>query len=80
MGGPASVHRPGVFLATAAMIGVDACPMEGFEPAKFDEILGLSAHGVGSLAIAAAGYRAPDDKYAQMSKVRLPSDEVIIRR
>lgn len=70
----------GMFLTTAAMIGVDACPMEGFEPAKFDEILGLSAHGVGSLAIAAAGYRAPDDKYAQLSKVRLPADEVIIRR
>jgi nitroreductase len=69
----------GVFLATAAMIGVDACPMEGFDPAQFDEILGLKAHGVKSFALAAAGYRAADDKYGTLAKVRLPLDEVIIR-
>lgn len=69
----------GVFLTTAAMIGVDACPMQGFEPAKFDDILGLSAKGVRSLALAAAGYRSPDDKYAAAAKVRLPVDEVIER-
>ncbi|MDB5312666.1 MAG: NAD(P)H-dependent oxidoreductase [Gemmataceae bacterium] len=69
----------GVFLATAAMIGVDACPMEGFEPARFDEILGLPAKGVKSLALAAAGYRAADDKYATLAKVRFPVNEVIER-
>jgi nitroreductase len=69
----------GVFLTTAAMIGVDACPMEGFDRAKFDEILGLPAHGVKSFALAAAGYRSPDDKYAASAKVRLPMDEVIMR-
>lgn len=67
----------GVFLTTAAMIGVDACPMEGFEPAKFDEILGLTAKGYGSLALAAAGYRHPDDKYADLPKVRFPAGEVV---
>ncbi|MBX9626253.1 MAG: NAD(P)H-dependent oxidoreductase [Gemmataceae bacterium] len=67
----------GVFLTTAAMIGVDACPMEGFDPAKFDEALGLKARGVGSIALAAAGYRHPDDKYAHLPKVRFPADEVI---
>ena len=69
----------GVFLTTAAMIGVDACPMEGFDPPQFDEILGLKAHGVKSFALAAAGYRAADDKYAALAKVRLPLEEVIIR-
>jgi len=69
----------GVFLASAAMIGVDACPMEGFEPEKFDEILGLAAHGVKSMTLATAGYRAADDKYAELAKVRLPIEEVIIR-
>lgn len=69
----------GVFLATAAMIGVDACPMEGFDPPQFDEILGLKAHGVKSFALAAAGYRAADDKYGTLAKVRLPIEEVIIR-
>ena len=67
----------GVFLAAAAMLGVDACPMEGFEPEKFDEILGLKAMGVGSVALATAGYRAADDKYAALAKVRFPADEVI---
>ena len=65
--------------ATAAMVGVDACPMEGFEPAKFDEILGLKPRGVQSLALAAAGYRAADDKYATLPKVRFPVDEVVVR-
>jgi nitroreductase len=69
----------GVFVATAAMIGVDACPMEGFDPTQFDEILGLKAHGVKSFALAAAGYRAADDKYGTLAKVRLPMEEVIIR-
>lgn len=69
----------GVFLTAAAMVGVDACPMEGFEPAKFDEILGLPSKGVRSLALAAAGYRSPDDKYAALAKVRFPADEVIER-
>ncbi|HXD86988.1 MAG TPA: NAD(P)H-dependent oxidoreductase [Urbifossiella sp.] len=69
----------GMFLTTAAMIGVDACPMEGFDPPKFDEILGLAKHGVKSFALAAAGYRVPGDKYATAPKVRLPIDEVIIR-
>jgi len=69
----------GMFLTTAAMIGVDACPMEGFDPPKFDEILGLKAHGVAALALVAAGYRAADDKYAGVPKVRLPVEEVVVR-
>jgi nitroreductase len=69
----------GMFLTTAAMIGVDACPMEGFEPEKFDEILGLKAHGVKSFALATAGYRAADDKYAVAPKVRFPVNDVVIR-
>jgi len=69
----------GMFLTTAAMIGVDACPMEGFDPPKFDEILGLKAHGVAALALVAAGYRAADDKYAGVPKVRLPVGEVVVR-
>lgn len=69
----------GVFLATAAMIGVDACPMEGFDPPQFDAILGLRAKGVASLALVTAGYRSPDDKYATAAKVRFPVGEVIDR-
>lgn len=67
----------GVFLSAAAMMGVDACPMEGFQPDKYDEILKLKERGYGSLVLAAAGYRAADDGYASAPKVRYPKAEVI---
>jgi nitroreductase len=70
----------GFFLEAAAVLGVDACPMEGIEPEKYDEILGLSAAGYGALCVATAGYRAADDAYAQAKKVRFPAAEVIERR
>jgi len=67
----------GMLLSAAAVLGVDACPMEGIDKAKFDEILGLSAEGYGSLCSAAVGYRAADDAYAKAPKVRFDASEVI---
>lgn len=68
----------GNFLASAALLGIDACPMEGFLPAKFDEILGLKERGFTSLALCAVGYRSPGDAYAQLAKVRFPKERSII--
>ena len=48
----------GFFLQACALLGVDTVPMEGLEPAKFDEVLGLPAQGYGTVCAAAAGYRA----------------------
>ncbi len=59
------------------MLGIDACPMEGFEPAKFDEVLGLDKQGYTAVVIATAGYRADDDGYAKLAKVRYSSEDVI---
>ncbi|MBU6141714.1 NAD(P)H-dependent oxidoreductase [Patescibacteria group bacterium] len=70
----------GILLATAASEGIDACPMEGFDPKKFDEILGLEALGVESRVLAAVGFRASDDPAAQSVKSRFAKDEVIIER
>lgn len=67
----------GQFMAAAAVLGVDACPMEGIEPPKYDEILGLSSQGFGALCACAAGYRADDDKYAKAPKVRFKTGEVV---
>ncbi len=67
----------GVLLTTAAMLHVDACPMEGFVPEKYDEILGLTAKGYASRVVATLGYRAADDAYASFAKVRYPKDEII---
>lgn len=67
----------GQFMASAAVLGVDTCPMEGLEPAKYDEILGLAGTGFATVVACAAGYRAGDDKYATLPKVRFPAAEVI---
>jgi nitroreductase len=67
----------GLFMASAALLGVDACPMEGIEPPKYDEILGLAAQGCTALCAGAAGYRAADDKYATTKKVRFKPADVI---
>ena len=69
----------GVFLSAAAMMGVDACPMEGFQPDKYDEILGLKTKGLGAVVIATAGYRSADDKNASNAKVRFAVDDVVMR-
>ena len=36
----------GNLLASAALLGIDACPMEGFDRAQYDEILGSKAKGL----------------------------------
>lgn len=67
----------GQLMAAAAMLGVDTCPMEGLEPAGYDEILGLKGTGFATVVACAVGYRAAADKYAQLKKVRFPRAEMI---
>ena len=68
----------GNLLTSAALLGVDACPMEGFDRAQYDEILGLKARGLASAVIATLGYRAATDKYATAPKVRFPKEQVFV--
>lgn len=68
----------GQALETAALLGVDACPMEGFDPAKFDEILGLAETGYATLGVLTLGYRAADDGYAGATKVRFAEEDVLV--
>lgn len=70
----------GQFMATCAMLGIDACPMEGIDPAKYDEVLSLPQDGYATVVACAVGYRAPDDKYASAAKVRFPVGELIQHR
>ncbi len=67
----------GQLMAAAAMMGVDACPMEGFAPPKYDEILGLDKLGYASVLVCPMGYRHGDDKHATLAKVRYPKAEMV---
>ena len=67
----------GVFLATAAMLGVDACPMEGFVADKYDAELKLPEQGYHAVVLATAGRRAAADKNAGMAKVRYEPADII---
>ena len=67
----------GNLLTSAALLGIDTCPMEGIEPARYDEILDLTAQGYQTVVAAAVGYRAAGDKYAALPKVRFAPEEII---
>ncbi len=69
----------GQFMASAALLGVDTCPMEGIEPAKYDDVLGLQGTGYATVVACAAGFRLADDKYATTPKVRFKPEDVIER-
>jgi len=68
----------GVMLETAALKRIDSCPMEGFDKAKFDEILGLKKENLASVVLMAVGYRAADDSYAQNAKVRFDQKDLVM--
>jgi nitroreductase len=69
----------GLLVTAASELDIDSCPMEGFDVAKFDEILGLAEKGLTATVIATIGYRAEDDAYSQLIKVRKPKEELFIR-
>ncbi len=68
----------GNFMTAAALLGIDTCPMEGFVPARYDEILGLPEQGLTAAVACAAGYRSAGDKYASLPKVRFPASKLIV--
>ena len=70
----------GQLIAAAAIIGVDTCPMEGFQPDKYDEILDLKKEGFKTIVCCAVGYRHPDDPIGKLKKVRFDAKDVIVRK
>lgn len=67
----------GNLMTSAALLEIDTCPMEGFDPKAYDELLGLRAKGYRSVVCCALGYHAAGDKYAAPPKVRYPVTEVM---
>ena len=70
----------GNFLTSAAVLGIDTCPIEGFNPADCHRILGLEDHRYEVVVMCACGYRSANDPYAQLAKVRFSASEMIEHR
>lgn len=68
----------GNLLTICALEEIDACPMEGFDPAAYDAKLDLAAHGLSSVLVMPVGYRAEDDMFAGFKKVRKGSDKSVL--
>ncbi|NEW82613.1 MAG: NAD(P)H-dependent oxidoreductase [Mariniphaga sp.] len=69
----------GFGLVSAAVLDIDACPMEGFSPADFDRILDINKLGLKSKVILAVGYRSEEDKYQHLAKVRQKKEDLFIK-
>jgi nitroreductase len=67
----------GNLMTCAAVLGVDACPMEGLSPTEYDRVLGLNGSGYATVVACALGYRAAGDKYASLPKVRYETRELV---
>lgn len=66
----------GNLLAAAAELKIDTCPMEGFDAADYDKILGLSEQGLSAAVVATVGYRSAEDQTQHAPKVRKPAEEL----
>ena len=67
----------GNLMTCAAVLGVDACPMEGLVPTEYDKVLSLNGTGYATVVACALGYRAAGDKYASLAKVRYGTSELV---
>lgn len=68
----------GTLMTVCAEQEIDSCPMEGFNPVKFDEVLELDKLNLRSVLLLPVGFRAKDDIMSSMKKVRKPLSDVII--
>jgi len=67
----------GNIMNAAALIGVDTCPLEGLQPAGYDDVLGLKNSEYATVAAVACGFRHADDKYQHAKKVRFAKEQLI---
>lgn len=67
----------GTLLLGAASLGIDATPIEGFDPRAFNDELNLRPQGLTSVVLVALGYRSDEDFNAKLPKARLPAEAII---
>lgn len=68
----------GNLMTVCAIEAIDSCPMEGFVPSKYDEILNLKALGLKSALLLPVGYRSEDDMFSGFLKVRKSIMDTVI--
>lgn len=68
----------GTLLSAASELKIDATPMEGFNAAQFNEILGFDKLGLNASVIATVGYRHGEDDAQHYKKVRKSHEELFI--
>lgn len=68
----------GNLMNAAAELKIDVTPMEGFDPAQFNQILGLDKLGLNASLVATVGYRHADDDTQHYAKVRKSNEELFI--
>ena len=61
---------------SAALLELDTCPIEGFVPAKYNEILKLESKKLTASVCCAVGYRSAEDKYAELPKSRFSVEKI----
>lgn len=64
----------GNLLTSLSVAGIDACPMEGFDRSKYNEILELT--DTETVVVCTIGYRDSSDEYQNYKKVRKPQTEL----
>ncbi len=69
----------GTMLAACAMLEIDSCPMEGFVPSEYNELLDFNSRNLHAAVVLPVGYRAEDDVAQHQAKVRKPLSEMVVR-
>jgi nitroreductase len=67
----------GQLMTSAAVIGIDTCPLEGIDKAAYNRILALEGTGYTTAVACAIGYRSEEDAYAAAPKARFAQGDVI---
>ncbi len=68
----------GTLLTVCAAEGIDSCPIEGFEPERYNDILKLDSFNLESVLVLPVGYRAKDDMFSEFKKVRREITDTVI--
>ena len=68
----------GNLLTVCAIEKIDTCPMEGFTPEKYDEVLNLKEQNLKSVLVLPVGFRANDDYMKDLKKIRKETQETIL--